>query len=324
MDKKLLLIDGNSLTYRAYYATAYGSRGLLRTSDGTPINAVLTLNKMLEKSFKQYKPTHVLIAFDAGSKTLRHDKLKSYKGGRQKTPQELIDQMPIVKDMISKMKIIHHQIISIEADDIIATLAKKHVSENTEIVILSSDKDLFQLVQKNISIAVPQNGNKPNTRVDIDNFFEIYGYNPDQVKDIKGLVGDPSDNLPGVKGIGQKGAVKLIDKYKNIEGIYENIEEITGSIKEKLIKDKEMAFLCKDVATLMYDVEIPYKLEEMRYEKTVTKEFCEFLEKYELDSLKEYYGVSKKAQKVVKNTQKNTPKKEDEDDQINFDNILFK
>ncbi len=320
---KLLLIDGNSLTYRAFYGSAYGPRGILKTSDETPINAVLTLNKMLEKAFRQYKPTHLLIAFDAGPKTFRHEKLDSYKAGRRKTPEELIVQFPLVKEMITKMGIVHYEMDSIEADDIIATLAKKYASNDTEVVVMSSDRDLFQLVDKNISVAVPQNGNKANTSITIDNFFEIHSYNPNQVKDIKGLVGDSSDNLPGVVGIGPKGAVKLISKYHSLENIYENIEEIKGSIQTKLIKDKKMALLCKEIATLKYDVEVPYSFEKMIYEQTISDDFKDFLVKYELFSLIKQYDITienKEEEKI------HNPKEDEKDnnEQINFDNLLFK
>ena len=313
---KLLLIDGNSLTYRAYYGSAYGSQGILKTKNGTPINAVITLNRMLKNAFKQYNPTHVLIAFDAGPKTIRHKKLESYKGGRQKTPDELIVQFPIIKEMIKKMGIIQYELNEIEADDIIASLAVKYSRDN-EVIVMSSDKDLYQLVDNNISIAVPQNGSKPNDFVFINNFEERFGYCPNQVKDIKGIVGDPSDNLPGVKGIGIKGAIKLLDKYKTIEGIYENINDISGLIKEKLIESKEMAFLCKDIATLFFDIEIPFSLEEMTYKNEISNELLGFFEKYELNSLlRSHNHTTKKLEKEQKSLEKDIK-------QLSFDNLLF-
>ena len=311
---KLLLIDGNSLTYRAYFGSAYSPRGILTTKEGIPVNAVLTLNRMLNKAFKQYQPTHVLIAFDAGSKTVRHDKLESYKGGRNKTPDELIQQFPIVKEMISKMHIKHHEIDLIEADDIIASLAVKY-APSAEVIILSSDKDLFQLVGENISIAVPQNGNNPNDLIIKEEFYERFGYTPSQVKDFKGLVGDSSDNLPGVKGLGPKTAIKLLSEYKTLEGIYENIENISGKVQERLIQDKQMALLCKDLATLLFDVEVPFGLDQLRYTGEVDEEFLDFLNKYELNSLIRLYEPQK-TKKVEKTPQK-------DDNQISFDNLLF-
>ena len=281
---KLLLIDGNSLTYRAYFGSAFGPRGILTTSKGVPINAVLTLYRMINKAIRQYKPTKILIAFDAGSKTKRHEKLESYKGGRSKTPDELIQQFPIVKEMIGLMGIKHHEIPLIEADDIIATLAKQH-SDKAHVTVHSSDKDLLQLVDTNIDVSLPQNGGAPNVVVTTENFFEKYGYTPEQVKDMKGIVGDPSDNLPGVKGIGEKGALKLIDEYGTLENIYANIDQYTESVANKLRNSKDIAYLCKELATLEFDIELPYSYEELDYKNEISDKLIDFFGKYELNSL---------------------------------------
>ncbi|MCK5945678.1 MAG: hypothetical protein KAG04_00240 [Mycoplasmataceae bacterium] len=307
---KLILIDGNSLTYRAYFASAFSPAGILTTKDGTAVNAVLTLNMMFNKLFREYKPTHILVAFDAGKKTFRHKKLESYKGGRNKTPSELIAQFPIVKEMLDKWGIKHFEVNEIEADDIIATLAKKH-SKDIQVSVVSSDKDLFQLVQKNIEIIVPQNGSKPNKILDTSNFVETQGYRPDQVIDIKGLVGDPSDNLPGVKGIGEKGAIKLLSKYDTLEGVYENIEEQTPNLKNKLNESKEIAFLCKEIATLFYEVEVPFSLSDMEFTGQINQELIAFFKKYELNSL------------VRRFESKITDKKDEENSQMSFDNLML-
>ncbi|MCK5866992.1 MAG: hypothetical protein KAG14_01195 [Mycoplasmataceae bacterium] len=281
---KLLLIDGNSLTYRAYFGSAFGPQGILTTSNGTPVNAVLTLYRMINKAINQYKPTKILIAFDAGSKTKRHEKLKTYKGGRSKTPDELIQQFPIVKEMITLMGIKHHEIPLIEADDIIATLAKRH-NDKAHVTVHSSDKDLLQLVDENIDISLPQNRGAPNIIVTIKNFFDKYGYTPEQVKDIKGIVGDPSDNLPGVKGIGEKGAIKLINEYGTLENIYENIDKYTESVSNKLKTSKDIAYLCKELATLEFDIQLPYSYEDLDFKNVISEELNEFFRKYELNSL---------------------------------------
>ena len=310
---RIMLIDGNSLTYRAYYGSAYSPRGIMKTSYGFPVNAVLTLNRMLIKTFEQYKPTHILIAFDKGSKTVRHDKLDSYKGGRQKTPPELIQQFPVVKEMINKMGIKWYELDQIEADDIIGTLAKKYGVDN-EVIVVSSDKDLYQLVSDNVVISVPQNGVNPNKLISLPMFYESFGYAPIQVKDFKGLVGDSSDNLPGVKGLGPKTAVKLLEEYGTLEDIYKNIGNINGSIHDKLVSSKEMAFLCKDIATLIFDVEVPYEKEDLKYNFKITNELIAFFKKYEINSLVKKY--SKDLEKVENNDK-------DEDKQISFDNVLF-
>ena len=307
---KLLLIDGNSLTYRAYFASAFSPAGILTTKDGTPVNAVLTLNMMFNKLFREYKPTHILVAFDAGKKTFRHKKLDSYKGGRNKTPSELITQFPLVKEMLDKWGIKHFEVNEIEADDIIATLAKKHNNE-IQVSVVSSDKDLYQLVQKNVEIIVPQNGSKPNKIINKTNFVETQGYRPNQVIDIKGLVGDPSDNLPGVKGIGEKGAIKLLSQYDTLEGVYENVDEQTPSLKKKLIDSKEIAFLCKEIATLFYEVDVPFSLSEMMFTGQINQELIDFFKEYELNSL-----VRRFESQIV-------DKKEEENSQISFDNLVL-
>ena len=283
---RLLLIDGNSIVYRAYYGSAFN--GLLTNSKGFPVNAILTFNRMLTRTLDEYKPTHILIAFDAGKKTNRHDKLNSYKGGRSETPEELIKQFPAIKEMTQLMGINVHQIDGIEADDIIATLAKKH-KDKMEVLIFSSDKDLYQLVDKGVSIISPQNGSIPNKIIRIEDFYETIGYNPSQVPDIKGIVGDPSDNLPGIKGIGIKGALKLIEEYKSLECIYDNIDKIKGAMQSKLINDEKIARLCKELAILEYDVEIPFTIEDLKYKWKVSKKLIEFYKKYELNSLVKRY-----------------------------------
>ncbi len=281
---KLLLIDGNSLTYRAYFGSAFSPQGILTNADGIPINAVLTLNSMLNKAIRNYEPTHVFVAFDAGKVTERHSKLESYKAGRKKTPAELLQQMPIVKEMIAKMGINHYEIPGIEADDIIGTLATIY-RKDLEVLVLSSDKDLLQLVQENVSVILPQNGAKPDKFVTIGDFYDLYGYNPSQVVDIKGLVGDASDNLPGVKGIGEKGAVKLLTQCLTLEGVYDKMSEHTPKIQEKLQASKDMAFLCKDLATLVVDLELPYTLDSLAFGNVITPGLMGFFKDYGLKSL---------------------------------------
>ncbi len=282
---KILLIDGNSLTYRGYFATAFSPAGILTTSDGIPTNAVLSMNNMLSNIIYTESPTHILIAFDAKKKTRRHDIFPDYKGGRSKTPQELIQQFPIVKEMIAQMGIKWFETEGWEADDIIATVAKESSEKGHQVQILSSDKDLLQLVDENIEVLFNNKGVRDLNVINNNNFFETQGHYPNQVADMKGLVGDASDNLPGVKGIGIKGANKLLEKYGTVENIYRNIDEIKGATQTKLINDKEMAMMCRDIATLKFDVEIPYEFDDYAYRFKVTQELIDFYEKYELKSL---------------------------------------
>ena len=282
--KNILLIDGNSITYRAYYATANSPQGILTNSKGEPVNAILVLNRIIKKAIENYKPTHILIAFDAGSETFRHEEMPDYKSGRSKTPEELLFQIPIVKEMIDLMGIKHFELNLIEADDIIATIALKYYDEY-KINILSSDKDLLQLVSKNINIIQPQNNNKEDKIINLDNFEKINGHKPSQVVDFKGLVGDSSDSLPGVKGLGPKTANKLLEKFQNLEKIYENLENLNDSLKSKLIEDKEMAKKCKKLATLKFDVKIPYQIDDLEFKNVTVPKLIDFYKKYELSSL---------------------------------------
>ena len=284
---KLLLVDGNSLFYRAYFGSAFGPAGILTNKDGQAVNAVSTFFYMMKNAIDRYSPTHMLIAFDKGSKTKRHEKLKSYKEGRAKTPDELISQMPIVREMINVLGLKYYEEELIEADDIVGSLAKKY-SKEMEVFVMSSDKDLLQLCEDNISIILPQNRSEEDLVIYKNEFFDRYMYHPNQVPDIKGIMGDSSDNLPGVKGIGAKGAVKLISDYKTLENIYENIEEIKGATKQKLIDSKEIALLCKEIATIDIDIDVPFSLKDMSFDFKPTQEWINFFEKYGLFRIKSF------------------------------------
>lgn len=296
---RLLLIDGNSITYRAFFATAMSPAGIMKNSKGTPVNAVLALSRMLVKVIDHYKPTHVLVAFDAGKKTKRHEKLESYKAGRAKTPSELIIQFPIVKKMLDHMGIKHFEASEIEADDIIGTIAAKHCND-IEVLVLSSDRDMLQLVNETTTIIIPQSGAKEDIIVSQTNFREKFGYLPHQVTDMKGLVGDSSDNLPGVAGIGPKGALKLLDEYQTLENIYANINNITGSTKEKLLASREMALLCKEIATIFRDVHVPFLLEELTFAWNISENLINFYKELELGSLVTFFTRKQKEEMVPK------------------------
>ena len=310
MKNKLMIIDGNSLFFRAYYGSAHGPAGILTNSSGQAINGVLTFHNMLEKLFRNYEPTHLFIAFDAGKKTFRHEKLESYKGGRSKTPVELISQFPLLKEMLDLWGIKRFQKDYIEADDIIGSLA---ITSNKEydVLVVSSDKDLYQLVDEGITVVAPRNGALPDKIMQIETFKMETGYTPSQVPDIKGLAGDSSDNLVGVAGIGEKGAVKLITAYDKLENIFNHLDDLTPNLSLKLSTGKEGALLCKEIATLKLDVEIPFKQEEMLFLNEKSDELISFYEKHEMNSLLRRYG------------QKKVQKKEKESSQITFGNLIL-
>ncbi len=313
---KILIIDGNSLTYRGYYATAHSPAGILSTSDGIPTNAILSMNNMLSTIIYKEKPDNVLVAFDAAKKTHRHELFPDYKGGRSKTPSELIQQFPLIKEMIEKMGIRWYEVEGWEADDIIATMAKKASNKNFEVKILSSDKDLLQLVDENTEVLFNNKGVKNLKRYNMNNFFEYTGHSPNQVPDMKGIMGDSSDNLPGVKGIGEKGANKLILKYQTLENIFDHIDKITGSNQAKLIEHKEIALLCKEIATLKSDIDIPFDLSATKYNFRVTEELLDFFKKYELNSL-----IKRYSKYLVSND--NTEEKSDLKTEGKYKNIVF-
>lgn len=267
--KNVILIDGNNLMYRSYYATMYSGANM-KANDGTPTNALFGFVNMLTKIINEENPSYILVAFDKG-KTFRHDSYEDYKGGRNETPSDLKSQFPIAKEILTLMNIKYVEIDNYEADDIIGTVAKM-IDDNDDFVgtIISSDRDLLQLVSKDIKMKLlKQTGFLYITN---DNFYENFNFYPHNIIDIKGLQGDASDNIPGVKGVGEKTAIKLIEEYKSLEGIYANINNIKGSLKEKLITDKEKAFLSKALATICKTTPIDFTLEDLKYFKSMPEE----------------------------------------------------
>lgn len=279
--KKVILIDGNNLLFRSYYATAYKG-SILRNSKGFPTNALFGFINMLNKIILEENPSYMMIAFDKG-KTFRHEKYKEYKDGRKETPDELKKQFPVAKEIAKAMGIPCFEIEGYEADDIIGTFAKE-VDLNDDFIstIISSDKDLLQLISDDTEVKLLKSNDY--IRMDKNTFIETYGFTPEKIVDLKGIMGDASDNIPGVKGIGEKGAIALIQKYGEIENIYKNIEEIKGKTKEKLINDKESAFFSKELATIYKDVPIDKDLNKIKY-NGMTPKLIPLLKEYEFFSL---------------------------------------
>ena len=245
MNKKLLIIDGNSLINRAFYALPY-----LTNSKGQFTGAVFGFTNMLVKVLAAENPTHVVVAFDHARKTFRNELYAEYKGTRKATPPELISQLNLLKEVLDKMNIVRVQQEGIEADDIIGTISK---SFEGQVVILSGDKDVFQLVSDNISVMMTKKGISETEIVTPNNMKELYGYTPDQVIFVKSLMGDASDNIPGVSGVGPKTAIKLLEDFGTLDNIYANIESQKGTLKEKLIENKENAYISKELATIKTD-----------------------------------------------------------------------
>lgn len=294
--KKIILVDGNNLLFRSYYATAY-SGNTMKNSKGFPTNALYGLVTMINKIIAEENPTYMAVAFDIG-KNFRKDKYDFYKEGRHETPQDLKKQMPYARKILNAMGIKTLELEPYEADDIIGTLAHEVEKDDDFIgTIVSSDKDLLQLLSEQIDIKLLKQ--KDYIRYNPTTFFEDYGISPINMIDLKALAGDPSDNIPGVKGIGEKTALTLLQKYTTIENLYDHIEEIKGKTKEKLIEDKTMAFTSKEIATIFKEVPINVNLEEYKYEAQETEELYELYEDLEFYSLLKNFSKKKKEEAIT-------------------------
>lgn len=279
--KKVVLIDGNNILFRSYYATAYGGN-ILRNSKGFPTNALYGFINMINKIIHEEKPEYMMIAFDKG-KTFRHEKYKNYKDGRKETPEELKEQFPVAKELTRAMGISCIEIDNYEADDIIGTFAKE-VDRDDDFVatIISSDKDLLQLISDDVEVKLLKTNDF--IRMNKSTFYDVYGLEPIKMIDLKALMGDSSDNIPGVKGIGEKTALNLLHKYNSLDGVYSNIDSITGKTKEKLINEKENAFFSYELATIYKEVPIDTDLNKIKY-TGFTDDYIPILEKYEFYSI---------------------------------------
>ena len=280
--KKIILVDGNNLLFRSFYATAYQGV-IMKNSKGFPTNALYGFINMMNKIISEENPNYILVAFDKG-KTFRHDKYKDYKAGRMAMPDELRLQFPKAKEVLETMGIKYFEIDNYEADDIIGTLSRI-VDEEDEFIgtIISSDKDLLQLISDEVTVKLlKQSG---HIMMDKEEFRKTYGTDPIRMIDLKALMGDPSDNIPGVKGIGEKTAINLISKYGSLDGVYENIDDISGKTKEKLLEDKENAYKSFDIATIYREVPLGFSLDDCKYNGYKPEEFKKELEELEFYSL---------------------------------------
>lgn len=294
--KKVVLVDGNNLLFRSYYATAY-TGNIMTNSKGFPTNALYGFCLMINKIISEENPEYMMVAFDIG-KNFRKEKYDFYKEGRAVTPEELKSQMPIARDILNRMGIKYLEMAPYEADDIIGTVAKK-AEENKDYysLIVSSDKDLLQLISFETEMKLlKQSG---FIRYTNESFKEEYGIDPIKVIDLKSLMGDASDNIPGVKGIGEKTALKLLQEYGSLDGIYANINNIKGKTKEKLEQDKDNAYMSYEIATIYRDVPINVDFEEFKYNGPDVIKLKEIYEDLEFYSLIKNMPVKK--EEVVKN-----------------------
>lgn len=257
---KILIIDGNSILNRGFYAIP-----TLTNSEGEYTNGVYGFLSIMFKFIEEVNPTHIAVAFDMAKPTFRHEMFEDYKGTRKSPPKELIPQFKLIRDVLTKMDIKTFELAGYEADDILGTISKDLEGEN-DVVVLSGDKDTLQLASNKTTIMIPKTSKKGTTTevYDFDKVVELYGVTPSEFIDVKALMGDSSDNIPGVTGIGEKGALKIIAEYKSIENAIENSEDITPKrARENLILEKDKAILSKTLATINREVPLKYAIEEL-------------------------------------------------------------
>jgi len=297
--KKVILVDGNNLVFRSYYATAY-SGNIMKNSKGFPTNALYGFISMMNKILQEEKPEYIAVAFDIG-KNFRREKYDFYKAGRMETPSELKMQMPVAKEILDAMGIKYLELEPYEADDIIGTLANMaEIDPDYDATIISSDRDLLQLISNQVDVKLLKS--KDYIKYNPETFYEDYGIEPIKVIDLKALSGDTSDNIPGVKGVGEKTAIKLLQEYGTLEGIYENISSISGKLKEKLMIDKDSAFMSKEIATIYKEVPLNITFEEIKYQGVNEEKLSEIYEDLEFFSLLKNF--KKEEPKIINNDYK--------------------
>ena len=282
--KHLILIDGNSILFRAYYATAYPGATLMQTSKGEYTNALFAFVNMFTKIVENNEQ-HVLVAFDTSEPTFRHKSYDDYKAGRKAMPEELGEQIPLVHKYIELLGVKPYFKAGYEADDIIGIYAKEASNKGIKVDIYSSDKDLLQLVDDNITVNLLKSGMKEVNSYTPKSLFEEYELTHEQMIDLKALMGDTSDNIPGVPGVGQKTATRLLKEYHTLENIYKNIDNLKGKLKENLENNKELALMSKDLVTILVEGDLDFTLDELKRDDYDKSELISFFQNYELHSL---------------------------------------
>ena len=256
--KKLMIIDGSSLLFRAFFALPP-----LKSALGTPTNAVYGFLTMLIKLYEEINPDYIAVAFDKGRQTFRTEMYSEYKGNRPDAPEDLRPQFSLIQDVLKALGICVIEEEGFEGDDILGSLSKKFGTPEMAVQIITGDRDNLQLVTEHSHVFLTKKGISDMLEVTLDNMEELYGYGPDKVIEMKALMGDSSDNIPGVPGVGEKTALKLITEYGNLESVYDHIEDISGKkLKERLIENKDLAFLSRELATIKTDMDLSYKVED--------------------------------------------------------------
>ncbi|OPA80926.1 DNA polymerase I [Paenibacillus selenitireducens] len=278
--EKLIVIDGNSIANRAFYAMPP-----LTNSSGLHTNAVFGFTTMLLKLIEEEKPTHLLVAFDAGKVTFRHAEYEQYKGGRAKTPSELSEQFPLLRELLTACGISHFELNGYEADDIIGTLTRIADEQKKQVMVVSGDKDMLQLASDQVTIALTRKGVTEIEAYDPAQIQEKYGLSPEQIIDLKGLMGDTSDNIPGVPGVGEKTALKLLHQYGTVENVLASVGELKGKMKENMETHADSARMSKELATIFREVPLEQSWDDLKFEGISTGQALPFFRKMEFKSL---------------------------------------
>ncbi len=279
--KHLVLVDGHHMMYRAFYAIP----ATLKTSNGEQTNAVYGVASMLLTMLKAEEPDALVFCFDEGEETFRHKENATYKEGRAETPDEFYLQIPRILALLDSFPIKHLSNPGFEADDLLCAYARAGEKAGMRVTIVTGDRDALQLATENIRVAIPHKGYLAPEYLGPSQILAKYGVRPDQIASYKGISGDSSDNLPGVKGIGPKGASQLLQQFGTLTGVYEHLEEIKGSMREKLERDRDQAFFCERMATLVSDFPLAIPLEELELKNLPVGGAAAFMKELEFNSL---------------------------------------
>lgn len=292
MEKSIVLVDGNSLMFRAYYATAMFN--LMQTSTGIYTNAVYGFVNMITKIMSSFNPNYMLVAFDKGKQTFRHKALETYKGTRKHMPEELAMQLPLVREYLDVVGIKRLELDDYEADDIVGSMAKLAASKDFKVTCLSGDKDLLQLASNKVTVMLTKKGITELEEYNSETFRPLMGFDPWQMVDFKSIIGDKSDNLEGVKGVGEKTAVSLLNKYNSLEGIYEHIDELTPAVRNNFIASRDVCAQTRFLATIYQDINFDFDIEDCIIKNTNFDKLRSFYEKLEFNSFIKKMNYDKK------------------------------
>ncbi len=311
--KKLVIVDGNSLLFRAYYATSFTGT-IMRRKDGFPTNAIFGFSNMMNKIISTLKDGDLLfVSFDTGKKTFRHKEMETYKAQRKPIDEDLKLQLPVARDLLKAMGVFYYELEGYEGDDLAGTVAKIGSNANLEVDVYTSDKDYLQLINDNISIYMITKGIKEIKIMNKESLFNDMGLTPDQIRDYKGLMGDPSDNIKGIPGVGEKTAIKLLQQYSSLEGIIEAMKNEKSKLAQKILDNQDLGKFCKHIATIDTDVPLPFTLEDLEYSGYDFNELSSFYTKEEFYSLLKKLKPNSKKRNINKSTEKS----------IKFEKILI-